>query len=261
MFSLRPARRSRALRSRLALLTAVSLLVPAFAPLAAAQAAQTKPAAAPAAQTKPAAAPAARPASAAAAAPAPPDGGWPRAYTTASGATLVLYQPQVSSWTDQKHIVAYNAISYTPKGAAKPALGTIKVESDTRVSLDERLVSFSELKISEPNFSTLPREQLRTLVEEIGTSIPLEARVIALDRVLASIDTSKIVPEERRGRESGSAADLLQQDAGGPREHRRRSGLGADSAERSHVGRQHQLGPVPARSDQDLLSPRRRARG
>ena len=63
-----------------------------------------------------------------------------------------IYQPQIASWTDQKHIVAYAAVSYTPKGAAKPALGTVKVESDTSVALDERLVSFSELKITESNF-------------------------------------------------------------------------------------------------------------
>ncbi len=31
----------------------------------------------------------------------PADGGWPRAYTTPTGARLVLYQPQVGSWPDQ----------------------------------------------------------------------------------------------------------------------------------------------------------------
>ena len=39
---------------------------------------------------------------ASAAAPAPPDGGWPRAYTTASGAALVIYQPQISSWVESE---------------------------------------------------------------------------------------------------------------------------------------------------------------
>src|SRR5580765_4941787 len=32
------------------------------------------------------------------------DGGWPRTYKLASGSATV-YQPQVSSWEDQKHIV------------------------------------------------------------------------------------------------------------------------------------------------------------
>jgi hypothetical protein len=96
-----------------------------------------------------------------------PDGGWPRAYTTASGAAMAIYQPQVSSWTDQKRAVLYAAVAYTPKGAPKPSVGTVKVESDTSVALDERLVSFSEFKITESNFPGVSREQVRTLVAEI----------------------------------------------------------------------------------------------
>ena len=224
----------------------------------AARAAQPAPQAKPAAQTKPpapATAGAAKPASAAA--PVPPDGGWPHVYTTASGATLAVYQPQVASWVDQKHVVAYAAVSYAPKGAEKPALGTVKVESDTSVALDERLVNFSELKITDPTFPTLPREQLRTVVEEIVASVTARR---ARDRARPGAGQHRHQPdhpEERRGREGGSAADLLQQDAGRARQHRRRSDLGADPAERSEVGGQHQLGSVRARADQDLLPSQR----
>ena len=73
------------------------------------------------------------------------------------------------------------------------------MESDTSVALDERLVSFSELKITESNFPTLQRDQLRTVVEEIAASVPLDERVIALDRVLANIDTSQIIPKNVEG--------------------------------------------------------------
>jgi hypothetical protein len=105
-------------------------------------------------------------ASVAAKTPVPTDGGWPRTHVTASGATLVIYQPQVASWANQKHAVLYSAISYMPKGAPKAALGTIKVESDTSVSVGERLVNFSEFKITESNFPTLQRDELRTVIEE-----------------------------------------------------------------------------------------------
>src|SRR6187401_3271139 len=71
------------------------------------------------------------------------DGGWPREYTTASKARLVLYQPQIASWANQKRITAYAAVAYSASGAAKPALGTIKIEADTSVSITERLVSFT----------------------------------------------------------------------------------------------------------------------
>jgi hypothetical protein len=127
------------------------------------------------------------------------DGGWPRAYTTASGAQLVLYQPQVASWVNQKHITGYAAVSYTAKAATKPALGTIKIEADTSVAVAERLVNFSELTIAEANFSTLPKDQLKTVVGEIGQAVPREERIIALDRVLANLDTSTIIPKNIEG--------------------------------------------------------------
>ena len=143
----------------------------------------------------PAAAPTATPA---AVGSGSPDGEWPRSYTTASGAALIVYQPQVASWPDQKHIVLYAAMSYTPKGG-KQALGTARVESDTGVALDERLVNFGDLKITESNFPGMPADQVKTVVTEIASTVPLNERVIALDRVLANLDTSTIIPKNIEG--------------------------------------------------------------
>jgi hypothetical protein len=127
------------------------------------------------------------------------DVGWPRAYTSPSGAQVVLYQPQIASWPGQTHVTAYAAVSYTAKAATKPTLGTIKLEADTSVALAERLVSFSEFTIAEANFSTLPKDQLRMVMGEISQSVPRQERVIALDRVLANLDTSQIVPKNVDG--------------------------------------------------------------
>jgi hypothetical protein len=144
------------------------------------------------APSKGAPAPAAKPP---AAPVAPPDLGWPRAYTTASGGRTLLYTPQVADWRDQRHIVAYAAVAYEAKGASKPALGSVKVEAATRVSVSERLVSFSVLQVTESNFPTLKKEEVREVVAEIVKAIPDEERVIALDRVLASLDSSQILPK------------------------------------------------------------------
>ena len=105
----------------------------------------------------------------------------------------------MASWKDQKHAVLYAAVAYAASGAKEPALGSLKVESDTSVALDERLVSFSEFKITESNFPTMPRETLRTTVEEIVAAVPLEERVISLERVLANIDSSQIFPKNVEG--------------------------------------------------------------
>jgi hypothetical protein len=182
--------------ARVASLTIIGMLSPSVAPLVAAQAPATK---APAVKAPAATTPAAKTPAASATTPAAPDGGWPRTYTTSSGAALLIYQPQVASWTDQKHATLYAAVSYTSKGAKQAALGTISVESETKVAVDERLVSFSDFKIGQSNFPTLQRDAVKTVVSEISTSVPLDERVIALDRVLANIDTSLIIPKNVEG--------------------------------------------------------------
>ncbi len=129
----------------------------------------------------------------------PVDGGWPRAGTTASGARLVIYQPQIASWVDQRDMVIYAAIAYTPAGASKAALGTIRAESATSVSTAQRLVSLADLRITEANFSTLQRDQVRTVAADILAAVQPEDRLLALDRVLANIDASRIIPKNVDG--------------------------------------------------------------
>lgn len=139
----------------------------------------------------------ATPAPARAAAPA--DGGWPRSYTSASGARITLYEPQVVSWPDQKWMVMYAAAAYTGKEDKTPSLGTLRIEAATKVSVAERLVSFSDLNITTANFPTLSREQLTAAVGEITATVPRDDRVIGLDRVLAAVDTSQITPRNNSG--------------------------------------------------------------
>jgi hypothetical protein len=140
-----------------------------------------------------------KPAAAASPQAAAPDGTWPRNYTTSSGAALTIYQPQVASWADQKVMQAYSAVSYIAKGAKEATLGTLKIEANTQVALEERLVSFTDFKILEANFPKLQRDDLKTVTAEITDAIPGNDRVIGLDRVLASIDTSVVIPKNVEG--------------------------------------------------------------
>src|SRR5262249_40432799 len=148
----------------------------------------------PAAQPAKPTTPGAKPASAttpAAAAP-PVDGGWPRSYVLPSGGSILMYQPQISSWDNQAHLVALSAVSYKPKGADKTAVGTVKLEADTKVSTSERLVSLRSMKISEAHFESLPKDQVRDIAEEIDKAVPDDERVIALDRIIVNLDKSSI---------------------------------------------------------------------
>ena len=197
-------------RSRVALLTAVTFLAQPLAPVmgqapapqaAAPRTATVQLPSTTAGKASPQAAAATKPAAAApATAQAPPvDGGWPRAYQTPAGTKVVVYQPQVAEWAAQKHMVAYAAVGVESPGAQKPALGSIKVEADTRVALDSRLVSFSDMAITESNFPSLSKEQTREIVNEVVKAVPTDERVIALDRVLATVDKSQILPKNVEG--------------------------------------------------------------
>src|SRR5262245_18636444 len=120
-------------------LTMASLLAAAAAPLVA----QSRPAARP---------PGSASQRAAASLDASADEGWPRAYVSPSGASIVLYQPQIASWPDQEHMTLYVAVSYLAKDKQTPAIGALKVESDTSVALEDRLVGFSDFTITEASF-------------------------------------------------------------------------------------------------------------
>ena len=132
-----------------------------------------------------------------------------------------MYQPQVASWTDQKHIVAYSAVGYEKKGAEKPTLGSVKIESDTSVALDERLVHFNELKITEVNFEKLDRDEAKEVTTEIDKAIPDGERVIGARSHPRQRRQEPDHPEERGGREGRPAEGLLQHDACSTGEHRR----------------------------------------
>jgi hypothetical protein len=124
---------------------------------------------------------------------------WPRAYSLPSEAQMVIFQPQASSWENQKHLVALAAVSYTKKDAPKPDLGTIKLETDTSVALQERLVKFTAPKVTETNFQTLSKDQAQEIVAEIEKLIPDDERTISLDRVLAQVDKSTITAKNVEG--------------------------------------------------------------
>jgi hypothetical protein len=127
------------------------------------------------------------------------DPGWPRVYTTPAGARLQIYQPQIASWEEQKRLVAYVAVAHTAPREAQSVLGTLKIEADTTVAIAERLVSFATLRIAETNFGSLERDRVRAIVTDVETAMPGFERVIALDRVLAGLDRSRILARTVEG--------------------------------------------------------------
>jgi hypothetical protein len=130
--------------------------------------------------------------------PAPVEPEWPRTYGVIGG-YAVMHTPQVASWDQQTRMVAWSAVSYYKTGVATPSQGVIRIEASTRVAVDERLVSFSDMEITQSNFATLAADEAAALVRNLKQAVPESERVIALDRVLAAVDKSTIRPADVPG--------------------------------------------------------------
>jgi hypothetical protein len=135
-------------------------------------------------------------------------------------------------------------------------LGTLKAEADTKVSVTERLVDFSVFHVTDSNFPTLDKTQVQEIVAEVVKSIPQVQRVIALDRVLAGIDKSQIIPKNT-GDLKADPPPFSSAHARGDAEYRRRTDMEPRLPDEPAVRHQHQLGPVQAEHDGHVVSPQR----
>jgi hypothetical protein len=84
------------------------------------------------------------------------------------------------------------AVSYTARGSQKAELGTIRFETPTSTSVEERMVNLQKLAITSMRFESLPKAQTQEVLVEIRNSFPQENLLVALDRVVAMADTSLI---------------------------------------------------------------------
>ena len=140
----------------------------------------------------------------------------------------------------------------TPTGAKEPALGTIKIEGDTQVAVDDRVV-----RLDIPHHRVQLQDagagrQVKALVADVQALPQQPAR--ARPRSAARLRRRQpAAGEERRGHQGRSAHRVLGGGAGDADQPRRRPDLEPDQGRRPPVRRQHQLGPVRARAEQDRV--------
>lgn len=112
---------------------------------------------------------------------------WPRAYTTDSGATIILHQPQVTAWEDFTDISALIAAEYKADKDASAVFGVIGVSGETQADHETNEVVIDNIKVTELNFSVLDRQKLTDLSLEVGKLLPTEPITISLQRLTASL--------------------------------------------------------------------------
>jgi hypothetical protein len=135
--------------------------------------------------------PAAQTAGAPAAASALPAFQWPRDVSI-SNAALLVYQPQVNSWVDNK-IDLRAAMAIKPTGATEETFGVVFVTARTQVDKVSRMVVFENMQITKLDFPTLP-DHGAMYRAELQARLTSDVRTISLDRLQASLAASGIKP-------------------------------------------------------------------
>lgn len=112
------------------------------------------------------------------------DGNWPREIDSGN-IHLVVYQPQVDSWKDNR-IESRSAVIVTRKEDPTEIFGIVSIEGRTEVDKESRLVVFEDIFIKAVTFPSAAALQ-PTLLQAIRDSVPNWPRVVSLDRLLADL--------------------------------------------------------------------------
>jgi hypothetical protein len=125
---------------------------------------------------------------------------FPRTYPLPNGGHITLFQPQIESWNAQTHIIALSAVAYSAKPADKPVMGSIKIEADTEIAIEDRLVRFKDFTIPEVNFPSVSRDDSRMISTALQAALPETDKMLALDRVFAAVDKSQLATAEKNAK-------------------------------------------------------------
>lgn len=120
--------------------------------------------------------------------PAPAGGNWPREIDSGN-IHLVIYQPQVDRWKDNR-IEARSAVIVTQRENPAQIFGIVSIQARTDVDRETRLVSFEDIVIKDANFPSVTSLQ-PTLLQAVRESVSNWPRTVSLDRLLADLSIAQ----------------------------------------------------------------------
>jgi len=123
--------------------------------------------------------------------PVPVSDAWPREFKL-SNATLLEYQPQVDAW-DGNLLDFRAAVGVKAAGSNQETFGVIWAKARTHVDRVARMVTLEDLTLTRSQFPTFPDNGAALLREFQAQLAAVAKRIIALDRLEASLAASATV--------------------------------------------------------------------
>ncbi len=110
---------------------------------------------------------------------------WPKQITQ-DGKTLILYQPQIDSWKDQRELNGALAFSISPK-KGEANLGVIRFQALTDANTETHQVLIHNLQISQIDFPSLEAAKAQPLKDLTQQLFPKRDINLSLDRLVAAV--------------------------------------------------------------------------
>ena len=123
---------------------------------------------------------------------------WPKELSTTDGGKLVVYQPQVETWTNYARLEGRVAMAYARSEDVAPEVGTARIVAQTDADLDSRLVRVHSLVLEDVRFPSLPGDQSRALAADLKRHADGKELIAELDRIVADVERAEIRTREVR---------------------------------------------------------------
>ncbi len=108
---------------------------------------------------------------------------WPRVIER-DGNHVIVYQPQLRSWSNYRTLVADTAISITPANG-KQVLGVISWRADTQANVALRTVYVHDIEVISSRFPSLDPQADAAMQAKVSQFYPTMTFNISLDRMIA----------------------------------------------------------------------------
>jgi len=120
--------------------------------------------------------------------------GWPQQLTGDNAAVVIIYQPQVESFSGNK-IEARAALSVkSPATENVPVFGAIWIEAKIDVDRDARTAVIRDVDIGDIRFADASEEQLQELSVFIERQVEGSTFNISVDQLLTDLDAQNVEP-------------------------------------------------------------------
>ena len=114
---------------------------------------------------------------------------WPQELPTKSGGSVLIYQPQIEEFTDNR-LAGRAAIAYKETEESAPVFGAIWFESKIDTNRDTRTADIRDIDVTDVRFADSTDAQKDAIADFIESSVESSTMEISVDQLLAGLDAS-----------------------------------------------------------------------